>query len=501
MRLAAGLLAAILVALALWRLEAGRDGLTITETRIGALAATEFRPDGVTQAPVVVIAHGFAGSQQLMQPFAQTLARNGYIAVTFDFPGHGRTAVPLDGGLADHAASATALLGALDAVVAASRQRADGPGRLALVGHSMGADIVVRYATSHPDAAATVAVSLFGPEVTPTRPRNLLVVVGALEPAMLRDEASRLVAMAAPGPAMPGVTYGDMATGRARRLMLASGVEHIGVLYSADSLAATLDWMRAVFGEAPRASIDRRAPWLGLLLAGALAGAWATIGLLPRVAPRPRSEPRRWRRLLPAAIAPALLTPLVLWPLPSGFLPLLLGDYLAAHFAVYGLLTALAVRLASMPRHPVAATSSRRALLVAPVTVLGIILIAWPLDRYVTAFLPTPARLPYLLAILIGTLAYALADARLVRNGAAPRGAAAVTKLCFLVSLAIAVALDPARLFFLVIILPAIALFFLVYGLLGGWLFRRSQDPLPGAALEALAQAWACAVIFPLIRS
>ena len=50
-----------------------------------------------TKAPVVVIAHGFAGSQQLMQPFAQTLAHNGYIAVTFDFTGHGRNPETMKG--------------------------------------------------------------------------------------------------------------------------------------------------------------------------------------------------------------------------------------------------------------------------------------------------------------------------------------------------------------------------------------------------------------------
>ncbi|WP_300971742.1 alpha/beta fold hydrolase [Thiocapsa sp.] len=44
--------------------------------------------------PVVVIAHGFAGSRQMMQAYAVTLARNGYLAVTFDFPGHGRNSTP-----------------------------------------------------------------------------------------------------------------------------------------------------------------------------------------------------------------------------------------------------------------------------------------------------------------------------------------------------------------------------------------------------------------------
>jgi hypothetical protein len=33
------------------------------------------------------------------------------------------------------------------------------------------------------------------------------------------------------------------------------------------------------------------------------------------------------------------LTPLILWKLPTDFLPILLGDYLTKHFLLYGALT------------------------------------------------------------------------------------------------------------------------------------------------------------------
>ena len=55
---------------------------------VDGIPATVFRPASGPPGPVVVIAHGFAGSQQLMRSFAATLARNGYVAVTFDFAGH-----------------------------------------------------------------------------------------------------------------------------------------------------------------------------------------------------------------------------------------------------------------------------------------------------------------------------------------------------------------------------------------------------------------------------
>ena len=88
----------IAIVAGLWQLEALRAGLTIERVAVGAIPVTVFRPATTAPAPVVVIAHGFAGSQQLMQPFAVTLARNGFLALTFDFPGHGRNPVPLQGG-------------------------------------------------------------------------------------------------------------------------------------------------------------------------------------------------------------------------------------------------------------------------------------------------------------------------------------------------------------------------------------------------------------------
>ena len=93
--------AVLAIGVGLWRLGSATDGLVVRRERVGLIPATVFSPAGEGRRPVVVIGHGFAGSQQLMLPFAATLARNGYLVVTFDFPGHGRNPSPLLGGLAD----------------------------------------------------------------------------------------------------------------------------------------------------------------------------------------------------------------------------------------------------------------------------------------------------------------------------------------------------------------------------------------------------------------
>lgn len=488
----------IAIAAAVWQLEAMRTGLAIERVSVGTIPVIVYGTDTEAPAPVIVIAHGFSGSQQLMQPFAVTLARNGFLVLTFDFPGHGRNPVPLQAGIADDAARSRELLGALDAVIAYGSDLPGADGRVALLGHSMASDIVVRYAVAHPEITATVAVSVFSPDVTATSPRNLLVVDGALEPAMLLDEGKRIVAMAAGAKPEEGVTYGDFADGSARRLALADGVEHIGVLYSAESMAEARDWLGQAFGRSGSGFVDARGPWLGLLFAGLVALAYPLFRLLPVVAPDRLGASLPWRRLLPVAIGPAFLTPLILWPLPTNFLPILLGDYLVVHFALYGLLTAIGLRLAGNWR--LGPWSWRRLVLAAAlVAAYGILVLGVAVDRYLSSFLPTEARLPLILALLAGTLPYFAADEWLTRGANAPLGGYAVTKLCFLLSLALAIALNLERLFFLIIIVPAILLLFLVYGLLAGWAYGRTRHPLVGGLANALVFAWAIAVTFPVV--
>ena len=362
----------------------------------------------------------------------------------------------------------------------------------------MASDIVVRYAMAHPEIAATVGVSLFAPAVTATSPRNLLVIDGALEPAMLLDEGRRIVAMTAGGAPEEGVTYGDFADGSARRLVLSDGVEHIGVLYGAEGLAEARDWLGRAFDRPVAGFADARGSALGLLFGGLLVLAYPLRRLLPVVAAPPLGAALPWRRLLPLALAPAILTPLILKALPTSFLPILLGDYLVVHFAVYGALTALGLRLVgAWPRG--GTDWARLAIATVMVVAYGIAVIGLPVDRYLSSFVPIAARIPLILAMLAGTLPYFVADEWLTRGPGAARGGYAFTKLCFLLSLAFAIALDLERLFFLIIIVPAVLLLFLVYGLIAGWAYRRTGQPLVGGFANALIFAWAIAVTFPLV--
>ncbi|MCA3544186.1 MAG: alpha/beta hydrolase, partial [Rhodobacter sp.] len=212
-------LALVAAALSVWQLERARSGVVITPLLVGSTPATVYRLPDTGPAPVAVIAHGFAGSRQLMEGFGLVLARAGYIAVSYDLQGHGRNPVPMSGDVTQPGGTMRLLMDELGRVSDAALALPGTDGRLALLGHSMASDLVVRQAIRDPRVGAVVAVSMFSGAVTASAPRNLLVVAGAWE-TLLAAEAERALQLADPA-ARLGQTLGDPAAGSGRRAVLA----------------------------------------------------------------------------------------------------------------------------------------------------------------------------------------------------------------------------------------------------------------------------------------
>jgi hypothetical protein len=497
-------LALLGMALALWMLRAETAAVSMTTMTVGETPARIFRPASPPPAPqpAIAIAHGFAGSQQLMQSFAITLAKHGYTAITFDFAGHGRNPAPLMGSITEVRGATQTLLAETQTVVALARTLGDG--RVGVLGHSMASDIIVRAAQADPTIAATVAVSMFSPVVTADSPRNLLVIVGDWE-GMLKREALRVVGLAvAPAAAEPGVTYGDPAAGTARRAAFSPFTEHATVLFSSASTGEALAWYDTVFGVTRPAppEPDQRGPWIALLIASALLLAHPLSRLLPPLSPVPLGASLPWRRMGAALLIPMVATPLILRFVPTHFLPVLVGDYLAVHFALYGVLSLLVgvwLRRWLPPTSALKAPPGPFWLATGAVVAFGFVALVWPIDRLITSFWPGPERMLLLAAMLVGTLSFFLSLEWLTRGANAARGAYTLAKVAFLISLGLAVALDFQRLFFLIIIVPIMVLFLLVYGLIASWTYRATGHPFVGAIANAVAFAWAISTTFPLL--
>lgn len=498
------IIGAIAVAFASWKLHVAHDGVIEEAVTIGHIPATVYRTSGTEKTPVVVIAHGFAGSEPLMLSFAYTIARNGLTAITFDYAGHGRNPEPLSGNITREDGATRTLVSETEKVLAYARTIGDG--RVALLGHSMASDIIVRTAALNPDVAATIAISMFSPAVTRDTPKNLLIVVGDWE-GMLKTEALRVTGLvSAPEEAEPGVTYGDIAKGTARRAYFSSYAEHVGVLYRPESLTEAQRWLDQTFGISRTSKIEvaERGIWIALLFIGIALLAKPLKGFLPIVSPARAGAGLAWKDLWLPIVLPAILTPLILSPLPTQFLPVLVGDYLACHFAMYGFLTAACLWWTGkgLPdRSEISAAAGKIALATAILLALYAIGVVWPIHAEFTNFVPTAARLPLILAMSAGTLIYFVADEWLTRGEGAGRGAYFASKVAFIASLAIAVALDFERLFFLIIIVPLIVLFFVFFGLISRWVYARTHSPLVAGLANAIAIAWAIGVVFPLVAA
>lgn len=486
--LAAAIAGLLLCGTGVWNLEAARTGLTIAALDVGTTPATVYRIAGAAPAPAVVIAHGFAGSRQLMEAYALTLARAGYVAVSFDFEGHGRNPKPMSGDVSRIDGTTRLLMRETGRVVDAALALPFVDGRVALLGHSMASDIIVRLAREDPRVRATVAISMFSEAVTAAEPRNLLMVSGEFE-SFLRANALANAKLA-DAAAEEGATIGDPAEGGGRRAAAAPNVEHVGVLYSAAALRESRDWLDAVFGRTSSGPVAATGGSILLLMAGLVLLAWPFAGLLPRRAEP--AEPVPLRVFLVAILAPAAVTPPLLALFDTRFLPVLVADYLAAHLFVYGLLS-LAILAWNGVRIGRVAWAAAAAF-----AAYGIFVFGGALDRYAASFMPNAARLPIVAAIAVGAIPCMLADSLATEGGRARLWRVLAARAAFLASLGAAVALDFERLFFLLIIIPVIVLFFVVFGTMAGWVGRRTQSPGATGLALGVVLAWAVGVSFPI---
>ena len=491
------LVAAVVAAMySVWQLECARSGIQISHRTVGQTPVTVMRPPDVTSAPVAVIAHGFAGSRQLMEGFALTLAHSGYIVVSYDLLGHGRNPVPMSGDVSMVTGTTQILMDELARVSDAALALKGANGQLALLGHSMASDIVVRQAVRDARVGAVVAVSMFSLAVTKDQPGNLLVIAGAWE-TMLATEAERALQLADPA-ARLGQTVGDPAKGTARRAVLSPNTEHVSILFSQTTLVETRDWLNASFAWGGNGNAPARGGWIVLLLLSVVALGWPLAGAMQRhrAAAPPPQLPRN--RFLIAILCPAILTPAILWPFDVHFLPVLVADYLAVHLAIYGLMAlALVMGFGGFRRGGVATAL----LLAIPVALFGIAVFGTALDRYVASFVPVAGRVPVVLAMAVGAVPFMLADAVLTEGGRAPVWRVIAVRGMALASLGLAVALDFEGLFFLIIILPIILLFFLLFGTVAGWIGRATWRPAAAGGGLGLFLAWALGVTFPMFAA
>lgn len=483
------LFALALVVISVFQLERERLGLEITAFESGTTPVTLYQLPDQT-GPVVVVAHGFAGSRQIMQAYSLNLAQAGYRVLAFDFQGHGRNPVPMSGDVSS-VDGTTALLVAETRRVIAFARTLPRAGAIALLGHSMATDIIVRASIAEAKAGrpvdTVVAISMFSQAVTADQPARLLVISGQWESRL------RAAGLDAVHLIDPKAQEGDLvvADGVSRRAVVAPLVEHVGVLFSPTAVDEARGWLDASFGKGSTVEAGQMGWWILALLAGIVMGFYPVVSLLPKGPDLPDVSARRF---LLATFVPAAVTPVMVTPFYANFLPVLVADYLMLHLALFGIL-----QLALLGRWP--ARPWRLPILPAGVLVLwGIAGFGLALDRYAANFWPTPERLPIIAALCLGTIPFAIADTCVTGAGRGLLWRRITARVLLFLSLIAAVLLDPGNLTFVLIVLPVFVLFFLVHGLMGRWVGRQAGARAAGWGL-GLCLAWALGVSFPLFAT
>lgn len=279
------LLAIVLIVLSWFGIAVSRSGLTVRSLQQDGVPLLYLVPQGAKAVPGVLVAHGFAGSKQLMLGYGHVLAHAGYGVMLWDFDGHGANPTPLK----QYETRRTLQL----ALRSLLEQPEVDPTQLALLGHSMGSGIVMSEAIRDPDRfAATVAVSPTGATVSEQIPRNLQLQAGSGEGRFV-ENARRLLAEA-------GGENTNLAEGQGRELVVIPGVEHITILFSDGSHESAVKWLNTTFARNHDSQYaDRRMGWYGLHLLGWLVGLAALAPLLsqPQTVIHKIAPIRRWAGL------------------------------------------------------------------------------------------------------------------------------------------------------------------------------------------------------------
>ena len=115
-----------------------------------------------------------------MEAWALTLARAGYIAVSFDFEGHGKNPQPMRGDVTALGGTTRFLMEETLRVVDYARGLDGADGQIVLMGHSMATDVIARVAADA-NIPVVVGISMYSKAVTAEEPKELLLISGQAE--------------------------------------------------------------------------------------------------------------------------------------------------------------------------------------------------------------------------------------------------------------------------------------------------------------------------------
>lgn len=243
--------------------------------------------------PGAVYVHGYQNNRETSDAYCIEMARRGFVMLCIDAIGRGNSGVPGDPDNPDFDetyGTQTSL------EVLRSLPYVD-PGRVGMMGHSLGAEMAYNVALGD-DTIGALVISGFAyrEDASPTRPKNMLMMIGQYDEYRERmtgvsdiqaewmDTPQTKAAFPVEQPEL-GVTYGDFALGTARRVYVPRAI-HLQVSHSSAPVAEAMDWMRNSLAAPETSWIDARSQiwhlkeWATLVAMLAALASLLPLGLL-----------------------------------------------------------------------------------------------------------------------------------------------------------------------------------------------------------------------------
>lgn len=392
---------------------------------------------------VILIGHGVSSNQSIMATSAKAFAKNGYIAVTFDFWGHGRSRERFD---------ETSNPGQIHAWAAWAREQFKGfP--MAYLGHSMGGFSGAKAFVQGPAVDAFVAMGALPKQFPPCK---TLVAMGRFEELFSVDQARQ------------------KSQGKAD-VLTSPFSNHALETWDPVLIHRIVSWVNAALGFGPQSFY----PWSNWIrsIAAVVLGCVAALFIAEQITSRlyrppqpgsPRTSTRRW------SMNPYRLTARLLGIRGIG-VPPRSGSFLLA--CLQGILFSLVFAL----------------------------LLSWVLDKHMfTANLNHPARCCMWLLLTPFMALLFLADAwtleRIPLSGAGARFAVAAITWCVpLLAIGLALRLFDPGLAFGGMILGIVAFICIILAAVHAMATRAGGDYRAGAVANGILFSWIIAFWFPLV--
>ena len=451
--------------------------------------------------PAVVLIHGFMADRKLMSVLARRLTENGYAVLAIDVNGHGENRNPFNGGEGESGGLRQDVKQAVDYL--RSSPFVDGS-RIVVMGHSMGAGAALDYATHDPNLKGAVMIS-GGWQLGPERPKNALFIFAERDPAMIAETSTALAShLAEVAQVEIGKTYGDFAHGSAVEAIRVPGVDHITIVYSASAAAAIVRWLDSTFGTTRTGAIEVADARLGasgfalLVFVIALVPMGRVCGSMAAYWADERSGASGWIGLLILGGALIAAMPLAEADAAS-FVPVVIGDIQLSWFGVAGLIIVGVLALS----HRLDWYRIREGAGAAIFAAAGGFAVAYVCQAAMSVAFHhqslSPERLMVMALATVLLFPFWMGFELLVRRGGTAISTlwAALGRILIVVLMAVGVSLGVLP-FILMLILPIIALNFVMIEIFSASAYSASRNLTLIAVFETLWFAWLIAGASPI---